>query len=123
MKNTCLIFIALFALGCGKPASNIAPVKGRVTLNGEPLVGGDVLFMPTTVGKPSRGKIQPDGGYIMTTKIDYDGAIIGRHEVEVHNAEFATPLHFEDDRARRALLAKPRVVEVRDGENLIDLSY
>jgi hypothetical protein len=105
--------LGIHVLGCGLPPSNIAPVRGRVTLGGEPLVGGNVLFMPTSVGKPSRGQIQPDGSFLMTTKA----------EVEIHNAEFATPLRYEADQTRRRLLAKPRVVVVEHGENLIDLSY
>jgi hypothetical protein len=115
--------LGIHVLGCGLPPSNIAPVRGRVTLGGEPLVGGNVLFMPTSVGKPSRGQIQPDGSFLMTTKAEFDGAVIGRHEVEIHNAEFATPLRYEADQTRRRLLAKPRVVVVEHGENLIDLSY
>lgn len=124
MKSLYFAFVLAILLGgCGSPESSIAPVRGRVTWNGTPLVGGDVLFMPTSVGKPARGKIQRDGTFIMTTKIDFDGAFICRHEVEVHNAEFATGLKFEADRARRELLAKPRVVEVVAGENSIDLDY
>ena len=81
------------------------------------------MFMPTTVGKASRGDIQPDGTYRFTTNQPFDGALIGRHEVEVHHPEFAVALQFGEDQARRKLLATSRVIEVSQGENIINLSY
>jgi hypothetical protein len=123
MRSLTPIVAACLLGGCGAAPTNIAPVQGRVTLNGEPVKGGDVLFMPTTVGKPSRGRINPDGSYSMTTKSDFDGALIGRHEVEIHNVEFATPLSSQADQQHRLLMTKARVVVVHEGDNVIDLHY
>ena len=123
--NKLAAVVAACLLGaCGAaPSSDVAPVRGLVTHNGEPLKGGKVVFMPTSVGRASRGEIQSDGTYRLTVNTPMDGAMIGRHEVEVHDPEFATPLKWDEDQARRKSLAKSRVVEVNQGENVIDLSY
>jgi hypothetical protein len=74
----------VLAAGCGDQ-KQVAPVRGTVTLNGQPLPGGRIMFEPIAdgtnkiVGKPAFGKIQSDGSYVLTTYKEGDGAVVGSH--------------------------------------------
>src|SRR5262245_40234010 len=78
----------IFTGGCS--ASKIAPVSGRVTLDGKPLAGVHIGFQP--IGKP--GELNPGSGSYAITDADgqfrlllvdgeQPGAIIGKHRVEI----------------------------------------
>jgi hypothetical protein len=71
----------LAAAGCGSRLAT-APVQGKVLFRGEPLSHGSVLFQPD-VGPPATGTIQPDGSFVLSTYRSGDGAVLGRHRVEV----------------------------------------
>lgn len=70
--------------GCSGDGSGVstAPVSGRITLEGQPLPWGVVIFTPTD-RRPATGLIQPDGTYQLSTDKDGDGASIGEHGVSV----------------------------------------
>jgi hypothetical protein len=76
--------LALLA-GCGRSTDlETAPVRGMVTLDGEPYSrGGTVLFQPKGAGKMATGSIQGDGTYELTTYTSRDGAVVGKHKVHV----------------------------------------
>jgi len=65
----------------------LAKVKGTITYDGEPVRGGEVLFVPDaakgTVGPPAAGTISEDGSYLMSTQESGDGAIVGVHNVAI----------------------------------------
>ena len=70
-------------VGCG---SGTNPVSGTVTFEGKPLAGGgDIIFVPLDGdGKPAAGVINPDDGtYTLGTEAEDDGAIAGKHRVEI----------------------------------------
>lgn len=73
--------ILLPALGCGG-ASDVAPVSGSVTLNGQPVAGGFVFVTPEK-GKMAKGEIGPDGAFTLGTYSSSDGARVGSHPVTV----------------------------------------
>jgi len=72
--------LCVFAAGCGSKLS-LAPVEGKVLYHGKPLEFGRVVFQPQ-VGPPATGTIQPDGTFRLTTD-QSDGAVIGKHQVEI----------------------------------------
>lgn len=75
----------VLAAGCGKK-SNLpatAPVHGKVTLNGEPVKSGSLVFVPTGGGKSAQGNIESDGTFTMGTYKETDGAIVGTHKVMI----------------------------------------
>ena len=83
--------------GCGRPVYQLetAPVRGMVTLDGQPLPSGYVV-VPTTHGRMASGKIQPDGTFVLTTYHDGDGAQVGTHAVIVNELppdEFSPDKH------------------------------
>jgi len=106
-------------LGCG--ASDIAPARGIVQRDGQPLDGGKVILTPLGEGQPSVGQIESDGTFDLTTNKPGDGATIGQYRVTVvGNRET------EGDEPRRTYVA-PRdfQLEVKAGEQnefVIDVS-
>jgi hypothetical protein len=70
----------LLAAGCGGP--KIAPVRGRVTVNGQPVPDGKIRFIPEH-GRPAIGSIAADGTYTLTTNKPGDGALVGTHRVSI----------------------------------------
>jgi hypothetical protein len=80
-----------FALLVGCSSSvKIAPVSGRVTLDGKPLAGVHVSFQPIA----KAGDVNPGGGSYAVTDADgkftlllvegeQPGAVIGKHRVEI----------------------------------------
>src|SRR4051794_18765929 len=79
----CALAFALVG-GCSRYQLDTAPVHGLVTLDGEPLEGGVVTFLPSR-GRAASGLIQPDGSYSLATYVQNpkDGAIVGHHRVSV----------------------------------------
>jgi hypothetical protein len=80
-----LIFVA--AAGCGASGDvEVYPVKGQVTFNGKPMVGGgSIAFYPVGAqeGKAAGGFINEDGTYELTTYDDGDGSMPGEFRVIV----------------------------------------
>ena len=73
-------FLSLF--GCGADSS-MAPVRGKVTLEGVPVAGAVVAFLPEGEGRPGIGRTSADGSYEVSTLKPGDGALIGMHRVTV----------------------------------------
>jgi hypothetical protein len=82
--------IVVGAMSAGCSSSNIAPVAGRVTLDGKPLAGVHVSFQPIA----KAGEMNPgSGSYAMTdsegqfklllVEGEQPGAIVGKHRVEI----------------------------------------
>ena len=53
-------------IGCGSE-SGLAPVKGRVLMNGQPLAGAAVMFHPAGGGTPATGVTDSNGDFEMET--------------------------------------------------------
>ncbi len=68
-------------IGCN--GSDLAIVKGKVTLEGKPVPNGTVNFIPDDAGPSASGEIKPDGTYQLTTNKPGDGAKIGSYKVMV----------------------------------------
>jgi hypothetical protein len=81
--------LSVLLSGCfGRPGPETAEVHGRVTMNGQPVTSGRVLFFPTgTVGegagKPAQGLLDSEGEFELRTYEDGDGAVVGEHRVTV----------------------------------------
>jgi hypothetical protein len=77
----CLSSVAPFA-GCRRTTPTVARVKGKVTLNGQPLSIGNVITLPPS-GRGAHGDIASDGSFELNTFTKNDGALIGTHKVAV----------------------------------------
>lgn len=81
-----LLGLALLAAGCGR--TSVAPVSGRVTLDGKPLAGATIIFQPESEemnpGPGSHGTTDAAGQYTLhLTTGDVKGAVVGRHRVSI----------------------------------------
>lgn len=75
-------WLAILTAGCGTARMETAPVEGRVTLDGEPVPAGTVVFL-ADVGPSAKGMIRRDGTYQLGTYGTADGAVVGSHRVIV----------------------------------------
>lgn len=89
-----LLLPALAALGCGGANT----VKGRVLLDGQPVAGATVLFMPDPdgQGRPATGTTDSDGYFYLTTYRRDDGALPGTYRIVVSKTEVGTVPPNED---------------------------
>ena len=85
------LFLICFFTGCGESPYVVAPVRGKVLLNNQPLPNGGIMFAPIAQGESANagriavGRFQEDGSYILTTYDDGDGAVVGEHWVTIVN--------------------------------------
>jgi len=90
--------LALVSAGCGS-GLDLAPVTGRVTMNGQPVPQGQISFVPEN-GPPAIGSIAADGTYRLST-LQEDGALVGRHKVTIMATKVsggsAAPATFEQE--------------------------
>ena len=85
--SRCLLIVALIGpcalAGCGKSGPQIAPVHGRVTLDGRPLAKADVTFQPEGAHRPSTGRTNDDGRYELAYKRGQMGAMVGPNTARI----------------------------------------
>src|SRR5262249_36479665 len=85
-----LVF-ALGALGCSSEPFKVAPVSGKVTLDGRPLADADVYFQPMGAGQLNPGpgsfaKTNERGEFTLRLQFDgppRQGAVVGKHRVTI----------------------------------------
>ena len=86
-----LLFCPTVCLLVGCAGQGLAPVSGRVTLDGKPAANVHVSFQPMATG----GNINPGGGSyaivdedgrftLKTVDGDKRGAVVGKHRVEIN---------------------------------------
>ncbi len=117
-----------------------APISGRVTYRGQPVVSGQIVFYPEPfgTGRQAIGAIGPDGRYTLTTFDTGDGAVLGRHRVTIKSLrvsagppsaeEAAEQMRQGRDLGVEWLVPKkysrpnttPLMAEVKRGKNTID---
>lgn len=73
---------ACLLAGCTPNYPETAKVEGTVTLDGRPLVAGEVRFYAEHGGQAS-GPIHEDGNFRLTTFLVEDGAVLGTHTAVV----------------------------------------
>lgn len=61
---------------------DVAPVCGKVTLDGKPVSAGIVVFTPER-GRGARGQLASDGSFVLSTYGEGDGAIVGLNKIAV----------------------------------------
>lgn len=87
-----LLFAASFSsAGCGPDGPPLVPVSGQVTLDGDPLDGAAVTFLPEDP-EPGQlggfGKTGTDGKYTIVNSNGGDGLAVGKYKVAVSKSNF-----------------------------------
>jgi hypothetical protein len=92
MRCRLVLLVALFlVLGCSGAGYKVAPVSGRVTLDGKPLARAHVHFAPVGTkdriapGPTSQGQTDAEGRYTLTLDTTHrkPGAVVGMHKVYI----------------------------------------
>jgi hypothetical protein len=79
-RMACLVVAAVLGTGCGsKPLG----IKGKVMLDGAPLSGASVEFVPEDGGHSAVGTTDSEGKFSLTTYKPGDGALRGEYRVVV----------------------------------------
>ena len=106
--------------GCSRDAVEMAPVHGTVTMNGQPVGNVLVVFQPEAKPgqieaptRPSMATADADGHYELSTKVEGDGAAVGKHTVSIAAASGEAP--------PPGRLPHGHTVEVTPGDNEINL--
>jgi hypothetical protein len=74
------------------------PIKGTVTLDGSPVAGATVLFVPTDANRrPASGWTDTDGLFELTTFAQADGALPGAYRVVITKFEGKSAPKVEKD--------------------------
>jgi hypothetical protein len=118
------------SLGCGNSSGpTLGTVTGLITVNGEPLTGANVIFVPKDNGSPSYGATDEEGVYRLMFNQHRAGAELGQHSVLI---EYPEP---ETDDSGKRIRARPIVklpekyrqpgtltADVNVGRNIVDFT-
>jgi hypothetical protein len=101
-----VILAAVIPAGCA--GKGVTPVRGVLTLDGKPVAGATVLFMPEGEegGRPASGFTLPDGTFQLTTFKTDDGALAGTYRVLVQKTEAAKDRYAAEQAALERAKAK-----------------
>ena len=95
LRLTIALALLVVLSGCGREKT--VPVSGTVTLDGEPIGPGTIIFTPTTEGALSAmGSFGTDGRYQLSTFDPNDGAVLGSHRVIIQ-ASSSSESEFGDE--------------------------
>jgi hypothetical protein len=87
IRRTCVIsfFVGLLLTGCGM-SYKVAPVSGKVTMDGKALSHAEVMFIPAAPGElPSSMALTDEAGHysLALNNSKGDGAVVGKHKVVI----------------------------------------
>ena len=110
------ILSAAVLAGCGGDRPELGTVTGRITLNGKPLAGAEIIFQHQTK-RFSRGETDTEGRYELLYVRDVPGAALGMHRVVVTAKDPATRRQLVPPRYNHQTTLER---EVRAGHNAFD---
>lgn len=75
------VLLAMGFSGCG--GSRTSPVEGVVLLDGKPVAGASVQFVPQGAGRDATAETDQNGQFVLSTFEPRDGAIPGAYKVVI----------------------------------------
>jgi hypothetical protein len=106
------LFLLPWSVGCGD--AKTVKIQGALTLDGKPLAGAMVTFLPFNEkeGRAAGGRTDSSGSFHLTTFKTDDGALPGKYRVTVvmpeddpANVSGGNPMEM-DDKAKRAFFSR-----------------
>lgn len=76
--------VAALVAGCGHGGPQMGSVKGKVTLDGQPIAQAVVTFAPLDGGPASSGMTAEDGTYRIACPLG-EGAVVGKHRISIRS--------------------------------------
>lgn len=110
--------------GCGRGDRELAPLTGKVLYKGEPLQFGAVMI-EHQYGQPATAEIRPDGTFVMVTRGEGGGAVVGKRRVRIACYEAQDPANIGSDTLGESLIPRKYTsfetsgltVDIQPGEN------
>ena len=126
MLRDCVLFAVVCGMsGCGGSDVALAPVRGRVTLDGHPVANAWVKFHPSKKGRGSEARTNHDGVFELEYTAERRGALLGEHKVEVGTREgndaLGNPINRPELIPARYNTESTLQASVVSGENVVDL--
>lgn len=88
LPRYCLLTMAIVCVvGCGQKGPRLVPVRGLVTLDGEPLASAVVAFEHTGGLNMATGVTKDDGRFELAIHKMGQGATTGPHRVQISRSE------------------------------------
>lgn len=129
------IAAVLTIVGCSSRPADEPPlgrVRGKVTMDGQPLAGVDVVFVPKT-GRPSMATTDANGRYDMWYINRTMGAKVGPHNVFIRPTDMPPEMAPDGSSGGAPAAPRPRIpakynkrstltAEVKAGKNTIDFA-
>ena len=86
-----VVGVSTWLTGCGGAgdAPETVAAKGTVTVDGKPMSGLSVAFVPTS-GKLATGETDDQGNFTLTTNEPGDGAVVGSYSVAINKIQEVT---------------------------------
>lgn len=82
MRFAVCSLLLIASVGCGS-SSGTVPLKGKVTLDGAPLVNASISFIPQGTGRQATGTTDSNGEFAMSTIDPKDGCMPGTYKVAI----------------------------------------
>jgi hypothetical protein len=80
IRSGCLVLVVAL-VGCAKSCTS--PVEGVVLLDGKPLAGASIMFVPQGSGRDATGQTDASGAFVMSTFQPRDGVLPGSYKVVI----------------------------------------
>lgn len=82
VSTICVAGLLWATAGCSQ-GPQLVTVEGQVTLDGKPLADASVIFRPAAGGRPSIGRTDEEGRYVLQFTEGQQGALVGSHAVSI----------------------------------------
>ena len=82
IANFWLPLLIVAAIGCGDGRPKRVPVSGQVLIDGTPVKGGSIQFVPEGA-RASSSDLDEEGRFTLRCFEENDGAVTGTHKVKV----------------------------------------
>ena len=91
--HTTSLVLLLALSGCGGNGVELASVEGTITIEGKPLSGAFVRFIPVNSGRTASGRTDANGHYTMQYSVHDDGVLVGPAKVAITTGSLEDPKH------------------------------